>query len=78
LSHELAQESDGSGSPLLPRSVPYSSEIKIVEFLLNDFELLFLRLFRFSRGFGCFWGLNILFDFLGDLLGFFFGLFFER
>ena len=78
MSHELAQESDGSGSPLLPRSVPYSSEIKIVEFLLNDFELLFLRLFRFSRGFGCFWGLNILFDFLGDLLGFFFGLFFKR
>src|SRR2546425_7508803 len=77
LSYELAQESDGSWSPLLSWSVPYSSEIEIIEFFLNDFELFFLGLFRFSWGFGCFWSLNIFLDFLGELFGFFFGLLFE-
>src|SRR5207249_6240748 len=42
LSYEFAQESDGSRSPFLPRSVPYSSEIEIIEFFLNDLQLLFL------------------------------------
>src|SRR6266496_779053 len=78
LSHELAQESDGSRSPLLSWSIPYSSEIKVIEFFFDDLQLLFLRLFRFSRGFRRFWNFNFLLGFLGDLFRLFFDLLFHR
>src|SRR6266849_4015331 len=78
LSHEFAQESHGSRSSLLPRSVPYSSEIEIIEFFLNNFQLLFLWLFRFSGGFRGFRSLDDLLGFLGNLLELFFALLFER
>jgi hypothetical protein len=78
LSHEFAQESDGSRSPFLPWSVPYSSEIEIIEFFLDDLQLLFLWLFRLSRGFRRFRSLDDLLGLLGNLLGPFFALLFDR
>src|SRR2546425_7264391 len=78
LSHEFAQESDGSRSSFLPRSVPYSSEIEIIEFFLDDFHLLFLWLFRLSRGFRGFRSLDDFLGLLGNLLGLFFALLFDR
>jgi hypothetical protein len=78
LSHEFAHESDGSRSPFLPRSVPYSSKIEIIEFLLNDLQLLFLWLFRLSRGFRRFRSLNDLLGLLGNLLGPLIALLFDR
>src|SRR6266571_3789363 len=78
LSYELAQESDGSWSPLLSWSVPYSSEIEIIEFFLDYLQLLSLRLFRFSRGFRRFWNFNFLLGLLGDLFRLFFDLLFHR
>src|SRR5256886_5700475 len=78
LSYEFAQESDGSRSPFLPRSVPYSSEIEIIEFFLNDLQLLFLWLFRLSRGLRRFRSLDDLPWLLGNLLGLFFVLLFDR
>jgi hypothetical protein len=78
LSHEFAQESDGSRSPFLPRSVPYSSEIEIIEFFLDDLELLFLWLFRLSWSFRGFRSLDDLLGLLGNLLGPFFALLFDR
>jgi len=77
LSHELAQESYGSWSPLLSWSVPYSSEIEIIEFFFDDLQLVFLRLFRFSRGFWCYWSFDVFLRFLGDLFGFFLDLAFR-
>src|SRR6266702_2386877 len=78
LSHEFAEESDGSRSPFLPWSVPYSSEIEIIEFFLNDLQLLFLWLFRLSRGFRSFRSLDDLLGLLGNLLEPFFALLFDR
>jgi hypothetical protein len=76
LSDEFAEESDGSRSPFLPWSVPYSSEIEIIEFFLDDFQLLFLWLFRLSRGFRRYWRFNVFLCFLRDLFGFFLNLLF--
>jgi hypothetical protein len=78
LSHELAQESYGSRSPFLSWSVPYPPEIEIIEFLFDDLQLVFFRLFRFSRSFRCFWSFDILLGFLGDILRLFFDLFLRR
>src|SRR5437016_2709232 len=78
LSHELAEESDGSWSPLLSWSVPYPSQIEIIEFFFDYLQLLFLGLFRFSRSFRRFWNFNFLLGFLGDLFRLFFDLLLHR
>src|SRR5207244_6495798 len=78
LSYELAQESDGSWGPLLSWSVPYSSEIEIIEFFFDFLQLLFLRLFRFSRSFRRFWSFDVLLCDLGDVLWLLFDLLFLR
>src|SRR6266704_253661 len=57
-----------------PGRFAYSSKIEIIEFFLNDLQLLFLWLFRFS---GSFRSLDDLLGFLGDLLGLFFALLFD-
>jgi hypothetical protein len=77
LSHELAQESYGSRSSLLSWSVPYSSEIEIIEFFFDDLQLVFVRLFWFSRGSWCYWSFDVFLRLLGDLLGFFLDLAFR-
>jgi hypothetical protein len=74
LSHEFTQESYGPRSPFLSWSIPYSSEIEIIEFFFDDLQLFFLRLFGFSRRFRRYWSLDVFFCFLGDLLGLFLDL----
>jgi hypothetical protein len=74
LSDKIAKKSHSPRSPLLPWSVPDSSKIKIIEFFLDDLQLLLFWSFL-SLG----WGLGGLFN-LDFLLGLFwdlFGLFFK-
>src|SRR6266566_3689816 len=78
LRYEFAWESNGSWSPLLSWSVPYSSEIEVIEFFFDDLELLFLGLFGFRGGFRCLWGFDGFFRFLGDLFRLFFDLLFHK
>src|SRR3989442_5769699 len=78
LRYEFAEKSDGPWSSFLSWSVPYSSEIEIIEFFFDYLQLLFLRLFRFSRSFRRFWNFNFLLGFLGDLFRLFLDLLFHR
>src|SRR6266705_2944373 len=68
LRYEFAEKSDGPWSSFLSWSVPYSSEIEIIEFFFDYLQLLFLRLFRFSRSFRRFWSFDVLLRDPGDVL----------
>ena len=78
LRYELSEEPDRSGGPLLARSIPYSAKVKIIEFLFNDFQLLFFCFLCLCWSFRSFFGLDFFLFLLRDFFRLLFDLRLDR
>src|SRR5207249_4354616 len=78
LRYELSEEPDRSWGPLLARSIPYSAKVKIIEFLFNDFQLLFFCFLCLCWSFRSFFGLDFFLFLLRDFFRLLFDLRLDR